>query len=42
MISRTFASIFPRQLPPPGSQESSLIFSSMHAEADFAGTSFFM
>jgi hypothetical protein len=36
MIVRTFASIFPRQSP------SSLIFSSMHAEADAAETEFFM
>src|SRR3954454_24076197 len=36
MISRTFASIFPRQSP------SSLILSSISAEADFAGTDFVM
>src|SRR5207253_8148482 len=36
MISRTFASIFPRQSP------SSLIFSSMNAEADSTGTGPFM
>src|SRR6266404_5858584 len=42
MISRTFASVFPRQSPPPGWQESSLIFSSMNAEADSTGTGLFM
>src|SRR5436309_1905079 len=36
MISRTFASVFPRQSP------SSLIFSSMNAEADATGTGLFM
>src|SRR5438034_10718903 len=36
MISRTFASVFPRQSP------SSLIFSSMNAEADSTGTGLFM
>src|SRR5437016_4756630 len=36
MISRTLASIFPRQSP------SSLIFSSISAEADSTGTGFFM
>src|SRR5436853_7067331 len=35
-ISRTFASVFPRQSP------SSLIFSSMNAAADFAGPEFFI
>jgi hypothetical protein len=35
MISRTFASVFPRQSP------SSLIFSSINAEADSAGTGLF-
>src|SRR6266852_3611387 len=42
MISRTFASVFPRQFPPPGWQESSLIFSSINAEADSNGTGLFM
>src|ERR1700690_2379896 len=42
MISRTFASVFPRQLPPPGWQESSLILSSIDAEADTAGTALFI
>src|SRR5437870_9333396 len=36
MISRTFASVFPRQSP------SSLIFSSINAEADSTGTGLFM
>src|SRR2546427_1319424 len=36
MISRTFASVFPRQSP------SSLILSSMNAEADSTGTGIFM
>src|SRR5258708_17773737 len=36
MISRTFASVFPRQSP------SSLIFSSMNAEADSTGTGLFL
>src|SRR6266853_3889940 len=36
MISRTFASVFPRQSP------SSLIFSSITAEADSTGTGLFM
>src|SRR5438874_8376038 len=36
MISRTFASVFPRQSP------SSFIFSSINAEADFTGTGLFM
>src|SRR5438034_3496846 len=36
MIARTFASVFPRQSP------SSLIFSSMNAEADSTGTALFM
>src|SRR5205809_2985663 len=36
MISRTFASVFPRQSP------SSLIFSSINAEADSSGTGLFM
>src|SRR5271157_3007405 len=36
MISRSFASVFPRQSP------SSLIFSSIDAEADFAATGLFM
>src|SRR4030081_3839947 len=36
MISRTFASVFPRQSP------SSLIFSSMNAEADSTATGLFM
>src|SRR5882757_4950523 len=36
MISRTFASVFPRQSP------SSLMFSSINAEADSTGTGFFM
>src|SRR5260370_13694094 len=36
MILRTFASVFPRQSP------SSLIFSSMNAEADSTGTGLFM
>src|SRR5713101_8062757 len=36
MISRTFASVFPRQSP------GSLIFSSMNAEADATGTGLFM
>src|ERR1022692_3087076 len=36
MISRTFASVFPRQSP------RSLILSSMNAEADSTGTGFFM
>src|SRR5882762_9550661 len=36
MISRTFASVFPRQSP------SSLIFSSINAEADCTGTGLFM
>src|SRR6266850_694330 len=36
MISRTFASVFPRQSP------SSLILSSISADADSAGTGFFM
>src|ERR1700694_3194926 len=36
MISRTFASVVPRQSP------SSLIFSSMNAEADSTGTGLFM
>src|ERR1700681_1271316 len=35
-ISRTFASVFPRQSP------SSLIFSSINAEADSTGTGLFM
>jgi hypothetical protein len=35
MISRTFVSVFPRQSP------SSLIFSSINAEADSAGTGLF-
>ncbi len=35
MVSRTFASVFPRQSP------SSLIFSSMNAEADSTGTGLF-
>src|SRR6266704_4496228 len=35
-ISRTFASVFPRQSP------SSLIFSTMNAEADSTGTGLFM
>src|SRR5260370_20144482 len=42
MISRTFASVFPRQFPPPGWQESSLIFLSINAEADSTGTGLFM
>src|SRR5207302_5733035 len=42
MISRTFASVFPRQSPPPGPEESSLIFWSMNAEADSTGTGLFM
>src|SRR5580658_897062 len=36
MISRTFASVFPRQSP------SSLILSSINAEADSSGTGLFM
>ncbi len=36
MISRTFASVFPRQSP------SSLIFASINAEADSIGTVLFM
>src|SRR5205814_726663 len=36
MISRTFASVFPRQSPSP------LIFSSINAEADSTGTGLFM
>src|ERR1051325_310989 len=41
-IFRTFARVFPRQFPPPGPEESSLILSSINAEADSTGTGFFM